>query len=384
MLGFDDRKLEEINGINTAAEICQQPETWEKTIKQMKEIEGELSSFIKEVTEKPDYEVILTGAGSSEYVGNALYPSLIIPLDGHVRSVGTTDIVASPHVYLPEDKPVLLVSFARSGNSPESVGAVTAADTVCKDVKHIFITCNKDGALAVEGEKRDDVFSIVLAPETHDKGFAMTSSLTNMYLAAHIAFHGLKHLWDEVIANVRDFLEDDYQTLTDFLEGKDFNRIVYLGTDSLKGIAQESALKVLELTAGKIAAIHDTPMGFRHGPKSIVDDDTLTVVYISDRKETRKYELDLLAELYRDRKESAVIAVINTGIDDVEGICDLCICMGRGKELDNSLLTIEYLSMAQVLALYSSIALGITPDNPCPTGEVNRVVQGVTIYPVKR
>ena len=225
MLGFDDRKLEEINGINTAAEICQQPVTWEKTIKQMKEIEGELSSFIKEVTARSDYEVILTGAGSSEYVGNALYPSLIIPLDGHVRSVGTTDIVASPHVYLPKDKPVLLVSFARSGNSPESVGAVAAADTVCKDVKHIFITCNKDGALAVEGEKRDDVFSIVLAPETHDKGFAMTSSLTNMYLAAHIAFHGTKSNWNEVIENVSDFLDEDYQTLTDFLEGKEFKRI---------------------------------------------------------------------------------------------------------------------------------------------------------------
>ena len=148
----------------------------------------------------------------------------------------------------------------------------------------------------------------------------------------------------------------------------------------LKGIAQESALKVLELTAGRMAAVFDTPMGFRHGPKSIVDDDTVCVMFLSDNAHTRRYEMDVLRELYRDRKGSKLVAVTASADGEVSAHCDLALPMGFRKPTANCQLAPVYVMVAQTMAMLYSLKLGIMPDNPCPTGEVNRVVQGVTIY----
>lgn len=383
MLGYTEERLREKSALFTAEEILQQPETWKETIAQMAALEPRLRAFLEPVLEEPDFEVILTGAGTSEYVGNALKPALHLPLRGHVQSFGTTDIVASPRTYLSPSKPTLLVSFARSGNSPESVGAVAAADAVCGNVRHLFITCNREGALAKAAAGRSDCFSIELTPKTHDRGFAMTSSFTNMYLAALLAFLPQKQdALEQVRAGTQKFLTEAAPELERLIERFPFRRIVYLGTDVLKGIAQESALKILELTAGQVAALHDTPMGFRHGPKSIVDDETLTVVYLSDTPETRRYEMDLLRELSRQKKKNRILAVSNGMDPEAEGLCDCYIPLESGGELPNCLLAPMYITVAQCLGLYRSLSLGVTPDNPCPTGEVNRVVQGVTIYPM--
>ena len=140
--------------------------------------------------------------------------------------------------------------------------------------------------------KRDNAYAINLTPETHDQSFAMTSSFSNMMLATLLCF-SLDNL-DEVKAELEDVITaaentcaNDWNTFKEIADGFDFNRIVYLGANCLKGIAQESQLKMLELTAGKVATMFDTPMGFRHGPKSIINDETLTVVYVSDDPYTR-------------------------------------------------------------------------------------------------
>ena len=384
MLGFDIDKLEENKAIYTATEICQQPMTWQKTIEQMAGLKEELSAFLAPVLDADDHVVILTGAGTSEYVGNALQPSLYLPLKGKVRSFGTTDIVASPHTYLSKETPTLLVSFARSGDSPESVGAVQAADAVCDNVRHLFITCNKDGALAKAAEERDNCFAIILTDETNDKSFAMTSSFTNMYLAALLTFLPKDAELEEVLKVTELFLAEHAFYLQYCLKDFDFDRIVYLGTDALKGIAQESALKMLELTAGAVATFYDSPVGFRHGPKAAVNDRTLTVVYLSDLPETRRYEMDLLKELARDRKGNKIIVISDREDEEAAKLADLYYAFLAGECLPNRLLALPYITAAQCLALFKSQALGITTDDPVPTGEVNRVVKGVTIYEVEK
>jgi len=385
MLGFTRNELETKKGIFTVEEILQQPDTWKKTICQLQAEAKPLRDFIYSVTSQADYEIILTGAGTSEYVGNSLLPALLTRFGGHIHSIGTTDIVATPQAFVPADKPLLLVSFARSGNSPESVGAVKAVDRICSQAKHLFITCNKDGALAKIAGEKDNCYSLVLTPETHDRSFAMTSSFSNMYLAALIALSPESEPdFTDVIEGGQDFAKAGYEIIRDFVSENDFDRIVYLGSDVLKGIAQESALKVLELTAGQVVALHDSPMGFRHGPKSVVDDSTVSVVYISEDPATRRYEMDLLKELYRDRGESKVISIASKTDEAIEANSDLVIPMQVGSDKDepvqNCKLALLYIMAAQTLAVLYSLKLGITPDNPCPTGEVNRVVQGVTIY----
>lgn len=389
IFGITDERMKETSSTFTLTEIYQQPATWEKTCRQIKEHKEEIQKFIDQVIKCEDYDVILTGAGTSEFVGNALFPHLAGLLNHKAKSYGTTDIVATPEAYLSRTKPTLLISFGRSGNSPESVGAIDAAEAVCDNVYHLFVTCNKNGALSKRADTTDNCYAINLTDETHDQSFAMTSSFSNMYLATYLCFH-LNEL-DEVLDKVRkiaaagqNFLDNKYSIAKNIVDEYNFERIVYLGSNTLKGTSQESALKMLELTAGQVVTMYDTPMGFRHGPKSIVDDTTLTVVYLSDDPYTRQYELDLVKEMSGQRKGNKIVAVMNQMDEDAAALVDYAVSFDLDGAYENVLLGLDYILFAQTLAVLKSLSLSITPDNPCPTGEVNRVVQGVTLYPYTR
>lgn len=389
VFGITDERMKETSSTFTLTEIYQQPATWEKTCRQIEEHKEEIQKFIDQVIKCEDYDVILTGAGTSEFVGNALFPHLAGLLNHKAKSYGTTDIVATPEAYLSRTKPTLLISFGRSGNSPESVGAIDAAEAVCDNVYHLFVTCNKNGALSKRADTTDNCYAINLTDETHDQSFAMTSSFSNMYLATYLCFH-LNEL-DEVLDKVRkiaaagqNFLDNKYSIAKNIVDEYNFGRIVYLGSNTLKGTSQESALKMLELTAGRVVTMYDTPMGFRHGPKSIVDDTTLTVVYLSDDPYTRQYELDLVKEMSGQRKANKIVAVMNRMDEEAAALVDYAVSFDLDGAYENVLLGLDYILFAQTLAVLKSLSLSITPDNPCPTGEVNRVVQGVTLYPYTR
>nr|WP_297283761.1 SIS domain-containing protein [uncultured Agathobaculum sp.] len=389
IFGVTADKMQETMSTFTLNEIYQQPATWKKTCAQIKEHKDELKKFIDQVITCEDFDVILTGAGTSEFVGNALFPALTSKLNYKVKSYGTTDLVATPEAYLSRTKPTLLISFGRSGNSPESVGAIDVAEAVCDNIHHLFVTCNKDGALSKRAATTGNCYAINLTDETHDQSFAMTSSFSNMYLATLLCFH-LDDL-DETIAKVEKimasgqaFLDNKYGIAQKIVDEYDFNRIVYLGSNCLKGFAQESALKMLELTAGRVVTMYDTPLGFRHGPKSIIDDNTITVVYLSDNAYTRQYEIDLVKEMSGQRKGNKIVAVMSKPDDAVAALVDYTVVCDLADAYDNALLGLDYILFAQTLAVLKSLSMSITPDNPCPTGEVNRVVKGVTLYPYTR
>ncbi len=382
---FDKSKeqWEDVNGYWTAKEILQQPATWKKTLEQMKKERAAVRKFIERTVNEADYDIILTGAGTSEFVGNSIYPYIQKLYNYKVKSYGTTDIVADPESYLSKDKPTLLVSFARSGNSPESVGAVEAANTVCDHINHLFVTCNVEGALSKFAEGKDNCYAIDLTPETHDQSFAMTSSYTNMMLATLLAFvddETFERYVHVVCDKGQKFLDENWIKIKEIVEEFDFKRIVYLGSNNNKGVAQESALKMCELNGGTIDTVFDTPMGFRHGPKSVINDETLCVIYLSDDPYTRQYEYDIIKEMSPQRKKNKILVV--SGKDDsIKNQVDYFISFDNQEDLPNVLLGLEYIMIAQVMALYKSLKSGYTPDNPCPTGEVNRVVKGVIIYP---
>lgn len=382
-------KMKGTKSIFTLTEINQQPSTWRKTCAQVSACKDELQLFLDQAVLAEDFDIILSGAGTSEFVGNSLYQALNRRYGYKVKSYATTDLVLSPESYLSHAKPTILVSFGRSGNSPESLGAVRAAEEVCGNLYHLFITCNPEGTLSKLAGTRKNCFALNLAPETHDQSFAMTSSFSNMYLAAYLVFN-LDRL-EEIIAQVEkvcmageEFLRNQYSLVQKIVNGFDFKRIVYLGSLALKGISQESALKMLELTAGQVTALYDSPLGFRHGPKSIIDDTTLTVIYLSDDEYRRKYELDLLKEMSAQRKKNRIAVVMNKACDEPRFLADYQLLMNTGEAMENILLGLEYVLFAQTLAVMKSLSLEITPDNPCPTGEVNRVVKGVTLYPYIR
>ena len=379
-------KMKETSSTFTLTEIHQQPSTWKKTCAQLAACKEELQAFLDQVLKAEDFDIVLTGAGTSEFVGNSLYQALNRKYGYKVKSYATTDIVPSPEDFLSRTKPTILVSFGRSGNSPETIGAVDAAEVVCQNLYHLFVTCNHEGSLSKMAKDREHCYALNLTPETHDQSFAMTSSFSNMYMATYLAFNldrleEITAAIDKVCAAGTDFLEEGFTLAREIVDGFDFNRIVYLGNVALKGVSQESALKMLELTAGQVATMYDSPLGFRHGPKSIIDDRTLTVVYLSDDEYRRKYELDLIKEMSPQRKKNRIAAVMNTPCEEAKNLVDYTLEFGVGQPLENVLLGFDFILFAQTLAVLKSLSLGITPDNPCPTGEVNRVVKGVTLYP---
>ena len=387
MLGYTNQQLEELKAINTITEICQQPTTWQKTLALVKENAKAIKELIGEVITQPDYDIIFTGAGTSEFVGNALYACLNKRYDYKLKSYGTTDIVVDPTAYISPKKATLLISFGRSGSSPESVGAIEAANTVGTKVYHLFITCNREGEMAKWSKDNPRCLALVLAPETCDRGFAMTSSFTNMLLCAYLCLtlesDSSKELsW--INDGVTTLLESGCSLIEKLITEFAFKRIVYLGSAMLKGIAQESALKILELSAGKTVTMYETPTGFRHGPKSIIDDDTLLVLYLSDNVHSRKYDLDLLKEMSSQRQGNKILLVTSQPEDELKGLADYYYCFGNEGKIASILLGLEYVVLAQIIAVLKSLALGITPDNPSPSGLVNRVVAGVVIHPYQK
>ena len=207
-----------------------------------------------------------------------------------------------------------------------------------------------------------------------------------MYMATYLAFNldRLEELTAEIekiCVATENFLDNQYGIAQKIVDDFKFERIVYLGNIALKGVSQESALKMLELTAGQVATMYDSPLGFRHGPKSIIDDTTLTVVYLSDDAYKRQYEVDLIKEMGPQRKGNKIAVIMNTPCEGLDELVDYQLVMDCGKATENVFLGFEYIAFAQTLAALKSLSLDITPDNPCPTGEVNRVVKGVTLYP---
>ena len=386
LLGLEISKLEDCSGLNTAKEIIQQPDTWRESVKNLIKNKIEIKSFIDSFLSKKEFRIILTGAGTSAFAGEVCEPYLTSLLNKRVEAIATTDLVASPKSYFIKDMPTLLISFARSGNSPESVHAVNLASQLVDDLYQVVITCNENGKLAKNTVNDEKSLLLLMPPQTNDLGFAMTSSFTTMVLNAMAVFNinnieNFSSDVDKLSNSVNDFIENNIEKVTS-LSNEDFERIVYLGSSTSKGIARESALKVLELTAGKVNASYDTPLGFRHGPKSVVDDNTVSVIYISNDEYTRKYDLDLAKEMLAHKKNDKVVIIGDNIEEDILNKADYVFNVENiNYTVENEvLLPLQQIIFGQMLSFLKSVNLGITPDNPCPTGEVNRVVQGVILH----
>lgn len=366
----------------TLNEIEQQKRLWLETINLVKERKNEIKSFLDRNDFK-NRKVIFTGAGTSEFVGNSVAPAL----GGNVLSIATTDIVSNPENYLKKDEKIILISCARSGNSPESVATVKLADETVDDVRHILITCNKNGKLAMNKKSDENSLVLLMPEESNDKGFAMTSSFTCMSLAGLLIFNlecleKIEHIMKSQIEKIKD---TDMKELIDLLIKLDISRIVYLGSSCLKGVAEEAALKCLELTAGRMSLHYNSPLGFRHGPKSIINDTTMIVTLLSNNNYTRKYELDLLKEMYSENKKKVLVTLDMKNSDEARRNSHYYYTFNSDeKNIENVFNMFSYIYFAQLFAFYKSKSFGINPDNPCPTGEVNRVVQGVIIYDYKK
>ena len=201
--------------------------------------------------------IVLTGAGTSAFIGDCLAPALSARLHRRVEAIATTDLVSGPHLRLPGGSPTLLVSFARSGNSPESVAALDLAEQMLAGrVHHLVITCNREGALALRAPG-DANACVVLLPDATQR-----SRLRDDFELQRDAARAAALAFGATTAAAVARLSQSAATLAARGDGTRQNgwsraryeRVVYLGSNELRGLAAEAALKLLELTDGRIVA----------------------------------------------------------------------------------------------------------------------------------
>ena len=385
MLDYSQEELQSLGADITTREIYQQPDVWQEAFDSYKAQAADIAAFLKKIEDKHDYiKVIFAGAGSSAYVGDTLTPYFRQIYDErkwNFNAIATTDIVANPLVYLKREVPTVLVSFARSGNSPESVATVDLAKQLVDDLYQITITCAAQGKLAQQAQG-DEKNLLLLQPEaSNDAGFAMTSSFSSMMLTALLVFDRAELTQKEakvaaLIQLSQDVLERvvDVQQLVDL----DFSRVIYLGSGPFFGLAHEAQLKILELTAGQIATMYESPVGFRHGPKSLINQDTVVLVFGSADGYTKAYDLDLVREVAGDGIVRRLVLLTDRE-EQLEGVEQVVLI--TQEPLGDSYRIFPYVVYAQLFALLTSLKVKNRPDTPSPTGTVNRVVQGVIIHP---
>ena len=157
----------------------------------------------------------------------------------------------------------------------------------------------------------------------------------------------------------------------------DYNRVIYLGAGPFFGLAHEAQLKILELTAGQVATMYESPVGFRHGPKSLVNEKTVVVVFGSTDPYTKLYDLDLVREVAGDEIARKVI-LLTEQKEDLENIEQ--VILSSQQLADDVYRVFPYIVYGQLFALLTALKVKNRPDTPSPTGTVNRVVQGVIIH----
>lgn len=384
MLHYTKEDLLELGAEITTREIYQQPDVWREAFEFYQAKREEIAAFLQEIADKHDYiKVILTGAGTSAYVGDTLLPYFKEVYDErkwNFNAIATTDIVANPATYLKKDVATVLVSFARSGNSPESVATVDLAKSLVDELYQVTITCATDGKLALQAHGDDRNLLLLQPAVSNDAGFAMTSSFTSMMLTTLLVFDptefAVKSERFEVVSSLARKVLDKAEDVKELVD-LDFNRVIYLGAGPFFGLAHEAQLKILELTAGQVATMYESPVGFRHGPKSLINDNTVVLVFGTTTDYTRKYDLDLVREVAGDQIARRVVLLSDQafGLENVKEVV-----LGCGGVLNDIYRVFPYIVYAQLFALLTSLKVENKPDTPSPTGTVNRVVQGVIIH----
>lgn len=389
--GASEREREARGTLYTPQEILRQPTTWVTTFRICSGRRNELRHFLQESglgaggQERERPMVYLVGAGTSDYIGRALISLLRRLWRCEVWAVPSTDLLTNFHDLVFPDRPYLWVSFSRSGDSSEGLAVLQAAIERYRNVRHVLVTCNPKGRMAAVCEKAPDrARALVLDDTANDRGLAMTNSYTNLVVAgqclAHLfSFKDYEELFPTLLQAGTRFLERAQEAALSIAK-RDFSSACFVGSGTLRAVAQESALKLTELTAGKIQAMSESALGLRHGPMSAVDADTLFVSLFSRDPQRRNYEMDLLEEIDKKRLGKARVAVAPDSSGALHRLADFLLDLETPNLADEYRAPLDVM-LAQWLGVFCSLRLGLKPDCPSPDGVISRVVSHVKIYP---
>ena len=356
-------------GAVTLSEIRQQPEVWSTTLERVAAMR--VSSIVG------DRAAVICGAGTSAYAASS-----VAAVWTKAIAIPTTDLLTCSKQELAHIAPEfvangVLVSMARSGESPESVAVIARIKQVFPGVLHLAITCNEHGQLA----RLPGIEALVLDPRTNDRSLVMTGSFSNLTLAGMAIARGdylARHL-PGILSNVKNAmpgLEEVAQRLAMDSVSRSATRLMVLTSAALVPFGREASLKILEMTGGRIVAINETFLGARHGPMSFLRPDSLVLCVLSSDAEKRRYEEDLIRELRQKKLGHLIIVGERTSVGELGDE----FVPGMAQDLPDDLRAPFEIVFPQLLAYFLSLASHLDPDNPSPDGVITRVVQRFRLH----
>ncbi|MGC2329057.1 MAG: tagatose-6-phosphate ketose isomerase [Candidatus Sulfotelmatobacter sp.] len=372
----------------TPQEIAQQPESWKITYQRCLHQSQALQALLARAGVKAgaaSRTVFLVGAGTSDYACRALAPLLRERWNCDAWPVPSTTLLTDFDQYHRPGREYFWISVSRSGDSPEGVALLERALAQRPEIHHLVITCNARGQMAqLCGRHPERAFALLLDDAVNDRGLAMTSSFTNMVVAGQCVAN-LENLsaFGEVVGQMVDagsqFLPLAAETAAT-VTTLGCPRACFIGSDVLRAVADESALKVVELTAGRVATVAESALGLRHGPLSSVDGQALLVAYVSSDPRRRNYERDLLNEICRKRLGRARVVVTSGQTDDVAALADYTLHLSCPHGFADEYRVALDVMLGQLLGLFASLRSGLKPDQPSPNGAITRVVSPIQTY----
>lgn len=372
----------------TPHEIFQQPKTWESTYRICTEKSAEVKAFLKKsrIGGSENFPVVfLVGAGTSDYVGRSLTHLLRQRWQCETWAVPSTDLLTSMENMITPGREYLWIAFSRSGDSPEGVAVLEKALANHPQIRHLAITCNREGRMAsLCSSNSENALALVLDSAVNDRGLAMTSSFTNMVVAGQClanldSLHSFGATLESMSQAGARFLDQSAQCASD-IASMGISKACFVGSGSLAGVANESALKLLELTAGRIHTMAESTLGLRHGPMSALDQTSLLVLFLSSDEKRRFYEIDLLKEVREKKLGKMTVVVTPRHYDGLSELANSVLSLDASTAITDEYLAPITVMFAQLLGLFASINAGLQPDHPSPNGAISRVVSHVNIY----
>ncbi len=337
------------NGIYTRSEIDQQSKAWAETLASF----SPQRQFLAEALGSERRTWLVTGCGSTHYASLSAAALL--------RQFGLAAWAhpAAELVYFGDMHPqadVNLLAISRSGTTTETLWAVERFRRSRPGGKVVSITTQPESPLA----KASDF--ILSAAPAQELSVAQTRSFTSMFILSQCLagilqgdgemagrLQRLPVALDQLIARTGGLARQ-------IGEDRSLQRFFFLGGGPYYGLACEAMLKTKEMTRSWAEAFH--PLEFRHGPMSVVDDQTLVVCLVSDSEQEAE------ARVVRDmQKLGARILVLTDDASQTDwaGIEYVVELRSGLNEWERGAL---YLPFIHWMDYYRTLARGLDPDQP--------------------
>jgi tagatose-6-phosphate ketose/aldose isomerase len=373
--------------VHTPGEIAHQPDTWSKTFELFCSQRESIQNFLRTagVGDASGSQVIvyLVGAGTSDYTGRAISYLLRKYWQCEVIAVPSTDLLTQMEQLILPDRKYLWISFSRSGDSSEGVAVLEKARERYPNIHHVVISCNARGRMLKDSAGDPKTLGISMIDEANDRGLAMTSSFSNMVIFGHCMAHiknvaGYEPVLRKLVAAGKNLLPRAADCAASVAK-QGYTKACFVGSGPLREVAKESALKVLEMTAGKTLTMTESALGLRHGPMAALDEQSLFVCFLSGAKSVQGYERDLLREIGAKKIARRRIVVGGGELATDSYAEDYLAPAGMTGIADEYRAPVDVM-FGQLLGLFSSIQWKLMPDSPSPGGVITRVVEKVNIY----